>query len=190
MLMSKRERMVAWTALAAVVLLVGDRFVLKRIRVRRDAMRNERARLVADLDRARLLFERQRQLAPRWQELSQAGLLADPDKAESEVLHAIRTWSQDSSLVLSSLRPEAVIDHGALCELTFQASATGSMRGVARFLFSLESAARPIRVTDLQLGTRKEGTDDLSLQLRVSALCRARTDQETGADKPKGGGSK
>ena len=47
------------------------------------------------------------------------------------------------------------------------------MRAVTGFLWRLENASFPVRVAELQIGTRKEGADDLSLQLRISALCRA-----------------
>ena len=55
-------------------------------------------------------------------------------------------------------------------EITFQAAGTGPMSAVARFLWRMETAPFPLRVEELQVGARREGTDDLSLQLRVSTL--------------------
>jgi hypothetical protein len=186
MVLTKRERVVACAAFGAVALLVADRVLLRPLWKRQEAMRAERDRLVAELEGGRELFERQRQLAPRWRELLAGGLQPDPEKAESQVLHAVRTWSQEAGLTLSSLRPERVRDHDGLREMTFQASATGGMGEVARFLYSLESSRQPVRVSELQLGTRKEGTDDLSLQFRVSALCMGPAEGKT--ESRKGGG--
>ena len=53
----------------------------------------------------------------------------------------------------------------------FSVSGAGSMRAVAGFLWRLESSPLPVRLTELQLGARREGTDDLNLQVRLSALC-------------------
>ena len=85
----------------------------------------------------------------------------------------VRDWSQEARLSLSSLRPERMKDKGELQEITFRTSGTGPMSAVTGFLWRLESSPLPIRVMELQLGTRKEGTDDLSLQLRISALCQS-----------------
>ena len=65
------------------------------------------------------------------------------------------------------------MSRGELQEITFLAAGTGPMSAVAGFLWRLESSPLPVRVADLQLGTRKEGADDLSLQVRISALCQA-----------------
>ena len=105
-----------------------------------------------------------------WKEMLEAGLKRDVSEAESQVLHAVRNWSQESGLALSSVKPQRIAQEGDLQEITFQAAGTGSMRSVARFLWQLETAPLPLKVKELQLGSRKEGADDLSLQLRISAL--------------------
>ena len=92
-------------------------------------------------------------------------------QAESQVLHALRDWSQDSRLTLSSVKPGKVVERGELLEMSFQAAGTGSMSAVSRFLWRIETARLPIRIHQLQLGARKEGSDDLSLQLSLSSLC-------------------
>ena len=171
MVLSKRERYIALATVIAVAILALDRLVLTPLQERRAAVQGEEQRVLADLERARVLFARKKRLWPKWQEMLDAGLKSGPEEAVSRVLHAVRNWSQEAGFTLSSLRPERATPKGELQEIIFQASGTGPMRGVARFLWRLESSSLPIRITDLQLGTRKEGTDDLSLQLRISALC-------------------
>jgi len=171
MVLSKRERYIVAVTLIAVAGLGFDRLVLTPIQERKVAMERERQRVLGGLERARALFARKKQLGPKWQQVVEAGLKSDPAEAESQVLHAVRNWSQESGLSLSSLRPEHTAQKGELREITFQASGTGPMSAVAGFLWRLETSPLPIRVNDLQLGTRKEGTDDLNLQLRVSTLC-------------------
>ena len=171
MVLSKRERLIAAAALLAVGILLADRVALTPLLERRTAVEDERQRVLAELERARVLFERRKLLSPRWREMLDAGLGLGPAEAESQVLHAVRNWSQEAGLALSSLRPERMSPRAGLNEITFQASATGGMRAVAGFLWRLESSSLPVRVTELQLGARREGTDDLSLQLHISALC-------------------
>ena len=171
MVLSKRERYMAVATLCVVAILILDRLILTPVQDRRDAVAVQTQQVLTDLERSRVLFARNRQLAPKWQAMLEAGLKSAPSEAESQVLHAIRNWSTEAGLSLSSLRPEGVKEKGKLREMTFMASGTGRMSAVAGFLWRLESSAIAIRITEVQLGSRKEGTDDLSLQLRISVLC-------------------
>ena len=53
----------------------------------------------------------------------------------------------------------------------YRVTATGTMRSLSQFLWDLETATIPIRVTDARMTPQREGTDDLSLQVGVSTLC-------------------
>ena len=169
MVLSKRERYVVAATIIAVSILVLDRIVTPFME-RRAQTEAQRQNLLREMERAMNQFARRRQMEQEWKEMLEAGLKRDVSEAESQVLHAVRNWSQESGLALSSVKPERIAQEGELQEITFQAAGTGSMRSVARFLWQLETAPLPLKVKELQLGSRKEGADDLSLQLRISAL--------------------
>ena len=97
-------------------------------------------------------------------------LKRDPGEAESQILHALRDWSEQTDLNLSSIRPERSTERTDVPEITFHISGSGSMNSISRFVWCLETAEIPIKVKVLSLGSRKEGIDDLSLQLRFSTL--------------------
>ena len=181
MVLARRERYIAIAMLAALAVLLLDRLVITPLQNRSEAMEAERQQVLARIDSGRLLLERRKQLSADWQRLLDAGLDRLPAEAESQVLHAVRKWSQEAGFALSSLRPERVAKKGGMQEITFQASGTGSMNAVAEFLWNIEGSSLPVRVADLQLGTRKEGNDDLALQLRISALCRLPDDPKAPA---------
>lgn len=171
MVLSKRERYIVYGTLVALAILLLDRFVLTPVEARKKVVEEQTSQRTVEDVRAKRLKAQEKELEPKWRAMLEAGLSAKPADAESQVLHAVRNWSQEAGLSLSSLRPERGTERDQLLEMTFSASGTGSMNAVAGFLWRLESAAMPIRITEIQLGTRKEGTDDLSLQLRISALC-------------------
>lgn len=173
MVLSRREKYITAAAGIAVAILFLDRAVLTPLQERAASRSEETARRVREIEQAGMLFDRMRHLSGAWQEIQSNGLKSDAGEAEIQVLHAVRNWAQESGLALSGLRPESVKQRGALDELTFRASGTGTIQSVAGFLWRLESAPIPIRVTDLQLGSRKEAADDLSLQLRLSTLAEA-----------------
>jgi hypothetical protein len=67
------------------------------------------------------------------------------------------------------------------------------MYAVSRFLWRVETAKVPIRVKEMQLGSRKEGADDLTLTLRLSTLYQAPQPilpTEAAAPAPAEGGTK
>lgn len=178
MKLSKRESVIAVGALLALSLLAADQYVLTPLMDSYAAMESEKQRLVLELQSAARLFRRRRLMARRWEEMTAGGLAADSSVAEGRVLHAVRDWAQETGLTLSSLKPERGEERQELGEITVLASGTGPMRSVARFLWRVESAELPLRVREMQIGSRTEGTDDLSLQLSLSTVYR-REDAES-----------
>ncbi len=170
MKLSKRETQLALVSAAAVVLLVLDHYLIRPILESGAALEAQQAQIVQKLEDAGRLFERRRLIAHRWEELSAAGLTSDPAEAESRVLHAMRDWAEQARLALSSLKPDRSQQGGTMREITVLASGTGSMEAVAQFLWRVETSALPLRIRELQLGARKEGADELSLQLKASTL--------------------
>jgi hypothetical protein len=164
---------IALLAVLAVALLVADRYVIAPVLESGQELEAERQRVVGELERATLLFERRRLMARRWQEMTEGGLSADPSRAEQRVLHALRDWAQAEGLSLASLRPDRMDGEDGVGEVTVAVAGTGTMRAVARFLYRVERTELPLRVRELQLGSRTEGEDDLSLQLKLSTLYRA-----------------
>jgi Tfp pilus assembly protein PilO len=170
MILSRRERLiivVAATALAAAGLYY---YVLTPLLDYRDALETQKQKALAELQRDTALLNHKREADPKWREMIAAGLKRDPAEAESQILHAVQDWSKETGLRLTSLKPERLPDKKSLQEISFQAVGTGSMNAVSRFLWRIETAKVPLRVKELQLGARKEGTDDLTLQLRLSTL--------------------
>jgi len=168
--MSKRERHIALAAIAALVLLVADHYVLRPIATYRAQAESEFQKAKGDMELAESLFSRRKLMANKWNEMIAGGLKANPGEAESQVLHAMRNWAEEAGLTLWSMKPERLDNGGELPEIIFQAAGTGSMSAVSRFLWLAETTSMPLRVKDLQVGSRQEGADTLSLQLRLSTL--------------------
>ncbi len=179
MALSKRERYIALVALTAVALLVGDRYIVTPVLNLRAQIDTGTRSMSGQMERAESLFSRRTMLGRKWNEMIAGGLKADPGEAESRVLHAMRDWADEAGLTLWSIKPERLEQDQDLQEIAFQASGTGSMSAVSRFLWHIETTKLPLRVEQLQVGARKEGTDALSLQLRVSTLYLAPDEQQT-----------
>jgi len=185
MILSKRERLIILVTAIVLATLALDRYVLTPFLDYRDALETQKQRSLGEMERATALMAHKHQIDPKWREMLAAGLKRDPAEAESQVLHSVRDWSTETGLKLTSLKPERLPEKKNLQEISFQAVATGSMDAVSRFLWRIETAKVPIRVKELQLGSRKEGADDLTLQLRLSTLyLTALRPASTGAEAP------
>jgi len=170
MVFSRRERIFLAATMLVLLLLGLDRYALNPLLAgyRRAVARRES--LQGEMARAQSLLERSELLAPRWRQMLADGLQHSPAEAESQALHSVQSWALQSGLDLSSLKPERSSESGELREITLHTAGTGSMAAVSRFLWLVESARIPIKLKMVQLGARREGTDDLTLQLRLSTL--------------------
>jgi len=169
--LSRRERNIAIAALATVLILLLDRYAVTPIMAGLERGAAEKAALTEELREAQSLFKRQRLHAARWRKMLDSGLKRKPEEAESAIFHALRGWSKQSGLSLSAVKPGKTDDQPDLVRISFQVTAAGRMKAVAKFLWLIETASVPIRIEQLQLGARKDGEDDLSLQLKLSSIC-------------------
>ena len=169
MVLSKRERIILIVTALVIGALFVDRLVFKPVKGRLDNMKIEREQLLAQVNEAQSLFERQRLLAPRYRMMLSDDFQNDKE-AESRILRVLDDWSEESALTLSSVKPERVASDQGLKEMTFVVAGKGTLRAVAQFLWRIEAAALPIKVKSMQLGSASESGDSMSLQLRLSAL--------------------
>jgi hypothetical protein len=170
MTLSKRERYVGIATAAALAILALDRFFLDPLMTQAVELDAETSLAQQDLDRANRLFASNRRLNGEWSKLAGDRLARDGSAAENQVLHSVRDWAQESGLTLSSLKPERTERERGLGKVTVRATGTGGMAQISRFLWHVQTADIPVRLTDVQITTRKEGTDDLSVQLGLATV--------------------
>lgn len=170
MILSKRERMAAVVTMVAVGLLAVDYYALEPLFAYRDQLEVEKGTQSGLMQKSSRLLANKTELRRKWGEMTTSGLSGDPSAAESRVLHGVRDWAQEAGLSLSSLKPDRTEHDKLFHKIVFRATATGNMSQISQFLWKIQTAPIPVRVTDMQLSARKEGTDDLSLQIGISTL--------------------
>jgi len=184
---SKRERLLLLTALGVIGLYLIDTFVLTPLGDAQAELRSEQetleAKLLANLKKLKL----RRELAPRWRSWAGTTLLGDPSKAENQVLSAVRSWSHETGVEITSLQPGRPAQRGKLREIRFLASTTGSYEGLIRFLYRFRTATIPVRIHRLDLRSQRgRSSERLVLDFHFSTLYRAR-EPEAGARGSQGG---
>ena len=169
MVLSKRERIILIATLASVGLFIVNTFVIEPVQAKLDEMESQRQQLLGELNEGEMLIGNHRRMQEKWKAMLSDGLRNDAE-AESRVLSALREWSGAASLALSSIKPERVASDKGLQEMIFTVAGKGSLDSVARFLWQIETAALPVKIKDMQLGSSSESGDSMSLQLHLSAL--------------------
>ncbi len=186
MQLSKRERMIMLVVGLAAGAFVLDRFVVTPWSEGLDQMQADRKRVDDKLSEAEKTTKKGSLATRKWREVRASGLPQDPSMTESKLLNSIRGWAQESGMTLVSLRPDRTSSSKGLSQLSFQATGTGSMRQITSFLYRIETAKMPVRIHEVQLASKTEGSDDLTLQLHVSSLWEeAKTAEAAAQTQPK-----
>jgi translation initiation factor IF-2 len=90
--------------------------------------------------------------------------------AENEVLRAFERWSQQSRLSVTSIKPQWKRTADDYMTLECRADAFGSLEALTRFLYDVERDSLALKVEAVEITTRDNEGQQLSLALQVSGL--------------------
>jgi hypothetical protein len=169
MVLSKRERILAMAMIVVVGGLALNTFIVNPLSASREATANEKAELEAQVADAQNVFAKKKNLERRWKSLLSEGSQGDTG-SESRIARALTEWSRQTRLNVTSVKPDQTTTEKGMTETTFVLAGQGSLDAVASFLYRVETSELPIKVVDMQLGSRSESGDSMSLQLRLSAV--------------------
>jgi len=170
MTFNQREKILIAAALAVLAVLALDRYAVTPLLAWRYAAQAQRELRQAEMAEATSLLQRRKLLDRRWKDMRTDGLKPGRAEAEGQILRSLRDWADEAGVRISSLRLEYPPQQSELPEIVVHAAGTGSMRSARQLLWRIEDARIPVRIKMLQLGSRKDGTDDLSVLMRVSTL--------------------
>jgi hypothetical protein len=192
MALSKREKIIGLVTAGVIGLLAADRFVISPLLERKSDLDAQLVAAEADRDHAAQLFAGDAHMRRRWKEMRDAGLGTNVTDAQSQAARLLNEWAREAGLSVSTLQPDPVERGGKLKDFTpvpLRMIATGSMRSVSKFLWSLQTSKIPMRVISSDIGSHggKDGVDDLALTLTVSTLVLNPPPPPPGAPKPGAG---
>ena len=171
MVLSKRERLVVILVIAGILILILDHYMVEPYLTERTRIAKDTAQAIQDQNDADTLLRRQARLKKIWAEMQNGGLKVDDSQAESLTLRALFEWSANARVGLPAIKRERSATEGNFEVIGFDVSGTGSIPEVSRLLWAIETATIPVRINEMQITPQKEGIDNLSIRLSVSALC-------------------
>jgi len=165
-----RQQVLAIVAIVAVALLAGDRFVVSPL-TRSWKARSERiADLNKSINQGSLLLTREQTIRERWEFMKTNMLPNNASVAESEVLRAFERWSQDSRISVTSIKQQWKRAADDYMTLECRADAFGNIQALTRFIYEVERDPLPLKVESIEITTRDNDGQQLSLALQVSGL--------------------
>jgi type II secretory pathway component PulM len=187
--LSQRERYIAIGVGAVVALLVLDQVFIEPYTSKRSELSAQlTAANVQKTQNDNLLF-REKRMKKIWEEMITGGLKSDPSDAQDQAYDATIDWARECGVELTSLKPQRSTMEKGFEQIGFHAAGNGPMAAMSKLLWRVETASIPFRVTEVQISPRKEGTDDLTIQLSFSTLALVpepeKTQKQDKNDKPR-----
>jgi Tfp pilus assembly protein PilO len=187
--MSKREKMLLFATAGVFVILILDQYALAPLFQHQGLLDTQSGQYQTEIDHGRKFLAERKQLKPKWESMLKGGLKDDPAEAEGQLLHALSDWAGEAGLTLSSLKPERPESKERLKEIQLQVVGNGPWESVPKLLFKIQSAPLPLKIMELQLGSRNDASHDVSLQFKISTLYFPPEAKTTKAGKPGNGGT-
>jgi hypothetical protein len=172
MILSKRERFIVIATFGVLILLGIDRYLLSPLLHRRDDANVRAGATRIELAEADNVVNVQGLRANnRWKEMARAGLNNKPSETEGAVLNQLRAFAAESGLKLVALTPGNRNEKLKYYQqITIRGTASGRMDSIRKFLYRVEHAKLPMRVSDITVTSLKDGQDDLSVSIGITTI--------------------
>ncbi len=178
MVMSRRERYIGIGTAVVVGVLVLDQLFVSPLLDRRRALGAQVQEAQDALERHNRLFINSRRATKNWSQLAGTTLRRDDAGAESDILNNVRDWASRSGMNLLTQPRERTEKQKDFIRVGFRVTGSGGMKQVGEFLWRAQTASIPVRVNDVQMSSKTDGTDNLSVVVGLSTIY---ADPEKGA---------
>jgi hypothetical protein len=137
-------------------------------------MWKERAAEIAQLKKSVVqgsqLIERDRVIRERWEQMRTNALSRQISVAENQVFRAFERWSQGNRLTINGIKPQWKRNADDFSTLECRVDASGTLAEVTRFLYEIEKDPLGLKMDLVEITTRDERGQQLTLALQVSGL--------------------
>jgi hypothetical protein len=178
MKISNRQHLLAFVAIGAIALFAADRLVVSPLTASWKKRADRIGELRKQVNDGRRLLDNEASYRSRWAQMQTNTLSSNAPQAEEQVLKAFDRWSSDSRVSVLSINPlwrREAEDHATLeCRV----DASGSLSAVSRFLYDLERDPMAVKIQALELSSKDNDGQQLSLGLQVSGLSLTATERK------------
>jgi hypothetical protein len=169
--MPKRQRWLILTIGALLLLVALNQIVFTPLASVWQAHSLEIQQLKTSVASGRSIIGRGAHLQQIWTGIQSGALPRDQAQSEYDVLSAFENYGRTSAIELGSIKP--LWKHGATDEysvLECRLDATGNLPALSRFLYELERSPLAMHADSVELVSRDDTGQRLTLSLTVTAL--------------------
>lgn len=168
--MRNRQQLLGIAAIVVLGLLAADSLVFKPLQASWKSRTARIKSLRGSVDHGTRLLAGGKEDRADYEKLRTNSLSGELSVAQGQLLRAFDTWSQESGVSVSALRPQwkSGADDYALLEC--RADVSGSLANLTRFLYLVEKDKLAVKIDNVELSTRDTAAQQLNLGLQVSAL--------------------
>jgi hypothetical protein len=166
-----RQRWLIGIAGGCLLLFILDRVIFTPLTNTWEADSAEIVKLRQEVADGHSLIFRGPRLEQLWSQMRSGSLPHDPAQSEHDVIAGFESWSRTSGVELGSVKPLWKRgDTDAYSVLECRLDATGTLGSLTRFLYEMEKAPLALRVESVELISRDDTGDRLTLSLVVTGL--------------------
>jgi Tfp pilus assembly protein PilO len=167
---SQRQQLLLVVAIAALVLLVGDRLVFQPLLKTWKDRSAEITQLKKSVEQSSQLLAREAALREHWERMRTNTLSSESSVAENQMLQAFYRWSQDSRITVNGIKPQWKHNSDDYATFECRVDAAGTLADITRFLFEIEKDSLGVRLDVVEITSRDDRGQQLTVGLQVSGL--------------------
>jgi hypothetical protein len=170
MKIKNRQELLAFAAIAVVVLFAGDKLLFSPLVHKWKDRRVAVVELRKKINQAGLLLQREQGIRRRWNEMKVNTLPNDTSLAEQQLLRAFDMWAQESRISVTSIAPQWKHDTDDYMLLECHVDAFGSLGAVSRFIYDIDRDPMALKLESVEISARDNEGQQISLGLQISGL--------------------
>jgi hypothetical protein len=171
MKIENRQQLLLILTISVGVLYAADQIAIEPLIGWWRARAKTVATLRTQVRNGRLLTQREAGLRGRWDQMRTNTLPANASLAEQQVLKAFDNWSRESGASINGITPQwnndPSQDH---LTLNCRVEASGDLGTLNRFLYDIEKDPMALKLESVELSTRDNTGQQLTLDLQISGL--------------------
>ena len=170
MKIKNRQQLLTIVAIVVIGFFAADKVVITPI----SHLWTERAKQISSLRKkvedGRQLIRRDDSLRSRWSQMRTNTLPNNESLAEQQLLKALDRWAQESRISMTSFGHQLKHDSEEFMTVQCRVEASGTMERVSQFLYDLEKDPMALRLESIEISSRDNEGQQLSLGLQISGL--------------------
>jgi Tfp pilus assembly protein PilO len=168
--LKNRQHLLIVLAVMVVGLFAGDRLLLTPLTASWKARNARITELKAKVAEGNQVLKVERNLVETWERMRTNALPTETSRSEEKVLQAFDRWSRDSRINVLAINPQWKKDSDHYKSLECRVEASGTLSAISRFLYEVEKDPMPLKIQLLDLASKDNDGQQITLGLQVSAL--------------------